>query len=321
MRHARRLCRAAFALERGRSRNNLRLVGFRLAPRGERPKIRRLHAQEGRVLGHSRPGAGRCGVRRLQVAIEPHRPRSHVPDRAGREAQDRGARDRERDARGDRHRANRRSGERADRHADGRLQLRGEEGAGDREDRSAAVRRGRRARAGELRRREGGRRPRRGAAARRRARAQAGEVALRPGPRLRRRAPDRGDERRGGGRADGGREGDAPAAERGAAPGAGEPLVHEHHLADRRRRDLAQRRRRSDGGRVAPGSGPLHDRRGPQEDAGPHERGRGRRGAPPAGHGLVVHRRRVPGTALQGEDLRRSATPRRRSRTSSPTTR
>ncbi len=36
-----------------------------------------------------------------------------------------------------------------------------------------------------------------------------------------------------------------------AAPGAGEPHLHRHRLADRRHRDLAQRRRRADGRRVA----------------------------------------------------------------------
>ena len=57
------------------------------------------------------------------------------------------------------------------------------------------------------------------------------------------------------------------------------------------------------------------------QDAGPHQRRRGRRRSPPAGHGRDLHRRRVPGPDLQGQgrpDPQRAADA---SRTSSPTTR
>ena len=44
---------------------------------------------------------------------------------------------------------------------------------------------------------------------------------------------------------------------------AGEPRLHDHRVADRRRRHLAQRRRRPDRGGVAAGADAVPDRRGP----------------------------------------------------------
>ena len=148
----------------------------------------------------------------------------------------------------------------------------------DREDRSAAVRRGGRAgakanvaaaegklaqakanaRNAELQRQR----------ARRAARAEAGRAG-----RSRHRRGDRRRRRRQG--ADAG--GAAGAGARAAASGADQPRLHHHHLAHRRRRHLAQRRRRPDGGRVAAGADAVHHRRGPDQDAGRHQRRRGRR--------------------------------------------
>ena len=89
-----------------------------------------------------------------------------------------------------------------------------------------------------------------------------------------------GGERRDGARQGRRCEGQPRAGGGPAPPGAGEPLVHEHHLAHRRRRHLAERRRRADRGGVALGADALHDRPGPHEDAGRHERRRGGRRAP-----------------------------------------
>ena len=69
----------------------------------------------------------------------------------------------------------------------------------------------------------------------------------------------------------------------GAQAGRDEPLLHEDHVADRRRRRDARLRRRPDRGRLVPGAGPLHDRAGPDEDAGPDEHRRGRRRPDPDG--------------------------------------
>ena len=104
-------------------------------------------------------------------------------------------------------------------------------------------------------------------------------------------------------------------------PGAGQPRVHDDRLAHRRRRDLAQRRRRADRRRVAAGADAVHDRRGPAQDAGRHQRRRGRRRQAAAGHGGDVHRRRVSRASGSTARSGRSATRRRRCRTSSPTTR
>ncbi len=51
-----------------------------------------------------------------------------------------------------------------------------------------------------------------------------------------------------------------------------EPRVHQHHLAHRRRGHLARGRRRADGRRLDDDADDLHDRRGPAQDAGEHQR-------------------------------------------------
>ena len=84
---------------------------------------------------------------------------------------------------------------------------------------------------------------------------------------------------------------------------------------------LAQRRRRADGRGVALGADALHDRRGPHQDAGGHQRLRGRRRAARRGDDGVLHRRRVSRASASTARSARSATRRRRCRTSSRTTR
>ena len=103
----------------------------------------------------------------------------------------------------------------------------------------------------------------------------------------RRRGQGRGRGRRGRGRAGAGR----------AAPGGGQPRLHEHRLAHRRRGHLAQRRRRPDGGRLAAGADAVRHRRGPAQDAGRHQRGRGRRRQAPG----RAWRRRFTVDAYPGE--------------------
>ena len=56
-------------------------------------------------------------------------------------------------------------------------------------------------------------------------------------------------------------QGQVAQASAGAPPGADQPRVHEDRLARRRHRHLAQRRRRPDCRRGAPGADALHDRR------------------------------------------------------------
>ena len=85
--------------------------------------------------------------------------------------------------------------------------------------------------------------------------------------------------------------------------------------------DLAQRRRRADRGGVAAGADAVHDRRGPAQDAGRHQRRRGRRRQAQAGHDATFTVDAYPGRALQGHG---PADPQRAAdacRTSSPTTR
>ena len=106
-----------------------------------------------------------------------------------------------------------------------------------------------------------------------------------------------------------------------AAPGAGEPRLHDDRLADQRRRDLAQRRRRPDRGGVAAGADAVpiaEDLRKMQVDTSVAEADVGR--LQPGMDG-DVHRRRVPGRDSSRGRSARSATRRRRCRTSSPTTR
>ena len=87
----------------------------------------------------------------------------------------------------------------------------------------------------------------------------------------------------------------------GVEAGRDEPVVHADHVAHRRRRREPAVRRRSDGRRVVPGAGSLHDRAGPHEDAGAHEHRRGGRGPDPRRPGRELLGRRLPGHQLQGD--------------------
>ena len=66
-------------------------------------------------------------------------------------------------------------------------------------------------------------------------------------------------------------------------PESGQPRPHDHHGADRRHRDAAQRRRRPDGRGEHAGADAVHHRGGPDEDAGQRQHRRGRRRPHPAG--------------------------------------
>ncbi len=120
------------------------------------------------------------------------------------------------------------------------------------------------------------------------------QLVAQAGPRHRPGQPRRRVGRRPGG-------GGARRAGRRLAPsGAGEPRLHRHRLAHRRHRHLPQRRRGPDRRRLAPGADPVRHRRGPEEDAGRHQRRRGRRRQAPRRHGGDLHRRRVPGPEVPG---------------------
>ena len=184
-------------------------------------------------------------------------PEVRLQDGPGREAPHR------RQGHGERHAARRivtvhgrDAGLRADPEALRRLQLAGEEGAAHRQDRPAALRGGasQQARANYAPGQGGVVNARRRSAtnadkqlrARRKALHEA-EPRRAAGPRHRRGRTSATSHAARSTRANA-----SARAGRGAAPpGAGEPLVHEHHLAHRRHRHLAQRRRRADGRGVA----------------------------------------------------------------------
>ena len=158
-----------------------------------------------------------------------------------------------------------------------RLQLAREEGSGDREDRAGAVRGGARVGAREL----PGRRRDRSPSWRRRPKTPSCSTSA-PRQLFERKAIAQADldTARATMRA---ANGDVVAArgnhgpgQGGAPPGAGEPRLHDDRVADDGRGDLAQRRRRADGGGVAVGADAVPDRRGPDQDAGRHQRRRGR---------------------------------------------
>ena len=196
-----------------------------------------------------------------------------------------------------------------------------EEGPGDREARSAHVRGGggaepRQPGGGRRRSGEGARRGRgRGASARTRDEAVGAESDLEG------RARHRDDQRQGGAGRGRVSAGESVAGDGVAQPGAGQPGLHDDQVADRRHRRVAQRRRRTDGRRVAAGADAVHHRRGPGEDAGARRRCR----RPTSAGWRRTCRRRSRSTPTRIRSSRassaRSATRRRRCRTSSPTTR
>ena len=106
-------------------------------------------------------------------------------------------------------------------------------------------------------------------------------------------------------------------AEGGRAPaGPGRPRPHDDPGARRRRRRLAAGRRRPDRGGQPAGAGALHDRPGPDPDAGRDQRGRGGHRPDQARRPRDLHGRRVPGARRSSGPSRRSARPRWSSRTS-----
>ena len=98
-----------------------------------------------------------------------------------------------------------------------------------------------------------------------------------PRHRLARHRRQRQERLRSGRRAGEARRVDDPAAPGEPARGAGEPRLHEHHLAGRRHRRLAQRQHRPDGRGELPDADAVPDRAGPDQDAGRHQRERVRR--------------------------------------------
>ncbi len=254
-----------------------------------------------RGRGHRRWGA------RLQARDAPRgAPLPHGPARP---RQHRGARHRDRHALGARHRAGGRAGLRAPQRHPGRLQLDGEEGPGHRPPRSRAVQGG----AGFGARQhppDGGRRRQvqghAGAGHLPRQPRQAAQRAGHHGPAGLRERHGPGPHRQGRSR---GAVRQPGAGARAGAPGGHQPRLLHHHLAHRRHRDLAQRRRRADRGGLALGAGALHHRRGSAQDAGRHQRHRGRRRQAARRHARDLRRGRLRQRALH---RRHPADPQRR---------